>query len=224
MKFIIFNLAVGAALIYLFVADGPELDRAAVRIQGATSEIKDRASHAFDRVRPQKGPSPKVAKADEKKKSVPAPSIAATNDAGPVASSESAEASVADRAGNQIATNQVNPRTSGKLSAPDADAMPAPKDAGSTFAKAAPQAAPNTRPTPSSKPAREKTRLAASLPPVSGPAVAKRRKEILRGISPEGPRPVLKSGGRLMSADERRKRLFSLAEEMELLYAQSLSR
>lgn len=224
MKFIIFNLAVGAALIYLFAADGPELDRAAVRIQGATSEIKDRASHAFDRVRPQKGHSPRVAKADEKKKPIPAPSIAATNDSRPAPSNKSLEASVADQAGNQIATNQVNPQSLGKSSTPDVDAMPASKAAESTFAKMAPQVAPKIRLAPSSKPARQKTRLAASLPPVSGPAVAKRRKEILRGIAPERPRPVLKNGGRLMSADERRKRLYSLAEEMELLYAHSLSR
>lgn len=55
-------------------------------------------------------------------------------------------------------------------------------------------------------------------------AVAKRRDEILNGLAPLPPGLALKEGERMMTPEQRRKELFSLAEEMELLYARSVSR
>ncbi len=68
---------------------------------------------------------------------------------------------------------------------------------------------------------------------VTDPAVAKRRGEILAGIAPNPPeaklppeskRPALKEGEPMMTPAQRRKELYSLAEEMELLYARTVSR
>ena len=61
-------------------------------------------------------------------------------------------------------------------------------------------------------------------PAVADPRVAKRREEILAGIAPEPKGPVLKEGEPMMTPAQRRKELFSLAEEMELLYARTVSR
>ena len=62
------------------------------------------------------------------------------------------------------------------------------------------------------------------MPAFTEPAVAKRRDEILKGVAPAEPRLALKQGERMMTPEQRRKELFSLAEEMELLYARTVSR
>ncbi|MEM7224230.1 MAG: hypothetical protein AAF495_14705 [Pseudomonadota bacterium] len=75
------------------------------------------------------------------------------------------------------------------------------------------------------------------LPPVDNPAVAQRRREVLDGLDgPADAAPVvaaapvaaetevvLAEGESLMSPSERVKQLHVLAEEMELLFVQSLS-
>ncbi len=62
------------------------------------------------------------------------------------------------------------------------------------------------------------------VPPVIEPAVAQRRDEVLKGVAPDERRLSLKEGERMMTPEQRRKELFSLAEEMELLYARTVSR
>ena len=56
------------------------------------------------------------------------------------------------------------------------------------------------------------------------PAVAQRRDEILNGVGTGRQRLSLKDGTRMMTPQQRRRELFSLAEEMELLYARTVSR
>jgi hypothetical protein len=84
----------------------------------------------------------------------------------------------------------------------------------------APPAPPAVVP-PSALPSRKK---AGGAPSILDPAVAKRRAEVLNDNPTPDPTPVLKKGDRLMSASDRRRELLALAEEMELLYAKSVSR
>lgn len=56
------------------------------------------------------------------------------------------------------------------------------------------------------------------------PAVAQRRDEILNGVDTGRQQLSLKDGTRMMTPQQRRRELFSLAEEMELLYARTVSR
>jgi hypothetical protein len=65
---------------------------------------------------------------------------------------------------------------------------------------------------------------AGGAPPNLAPAVAKRRAEVLNDNPTPDPTPILKKGDKLMSTSDRRRELLSLAEEMELLYAKSVSR
>lgn len=225
MKFIVFNLAVGGALIYLFAANGPELERAAVRIHGAASEIKSRTWESFDDATSADKRSDEMAKrAKEGSSSLVSPAVAATSTEPGGTGRDVTKTSDVNRADPQTVTEPAKPAVAQAAPTPTETPVPAPKDTASSAVPSAPKQPSKAPPAPPAKPAGKKTSLAASLPPVSEPAVAKRRKEILRGIEPEGPRLVLKKGENLMSADERRKRLFSLAEEMELLYARSLSR
>ena len=93
----------------------------------------------------------------------------------------------------------------------------------------------------SAQPCFAPSQLAKNLPPMpeigedaSGtdlagldPDVAQRRREVLDGIGAADAvadgTPALKEGTRLMTPSERRRELLSLAEEMELLYARSIS-
>ena len=79
--------------------------------------------------------------------------------------------------------------------------------------------------------------FAASLPPVSDPAVARRRSEVLEGIvdlgtvgetdgaaPPAKPEIALTEGETLMQPEQRVRELYALAEEMELLFVTKLAR
>lgn len=68
--------------------------------------------------------------------------------------------------------------------------------------------------------------VANADPALTDPAVAKRRGEVFAGIPPQPPEPkspALKEGEPMMTPAQRRKELYSLAEEMELLYARTVS-
>lgn len=100
----------------------------------------------------------------------------------------------------------------------------------------APPVAPVTpvkTPYPTPVPASSIARTAAPMPPMPpiAPAVARRRAEILNGVETVESTVdsvqqdvSLKDGARMMTPAQRRKELFSLAEEMELLYARKVSR
>lgn len=98
-------------------------------------------------------------------------------------------------------------------------------------APVAPAPAPRVAPTP--KPAIKPVRVAAQEPgptpqpaaePTLDPAVAKRRAEVLGLAPPTSNEALPPATDKLMSAEERRRELFSLAEEMELFYVKRLSR
>lgn len=86
----------------------------------------------------------------------------------------------------------------------------------------APPADTTAEPPPAPKTAVAKS--PAPMPTVIEPAVAKRRDEVLKGVAPAERRLSLKAGERMMTPEQRRKELFNLAEEMELLYARTVSR
>ena len=77
---------------------------------------------------------------------------------------------------------------------------------------------------------RQEARAAADpigpLPQVDDPSVARRRAEVLDGAAPlddrRGEAPV--EGRPPMSPEERLRKLYSLAEEMELLYVSKMTR
>ena len=200
MKYLLFNVAVAAALVFLFTADRGDVQKIAGRIHDAAGDMKAYANKALKTGETLLG---REARRDTEKtgrKTEPA-SVAA-----PLQSMT--------QPAKQTVTQPV--------------AQPVPK----------PSAPPVvTRPEPPTKPQSEPPlphRLARNLPemPETGkaapvdldPAVAKRRREVLNGIDAADSAPVLNEGTRLMTPSERRKELLSLAEEMELLYARSISR
>ncbi len=65
------------------------------------------------------------------------------------------------------------------------------------------------------------------LPRVEDPSVAQRRAEVLEGVGPrlgDGDGGTQIEGGPPMSPEERLRKLYSLAEEMELLYVNKMTR
>lgn len=179
MKFLVFNLAVAAALIFLFTADRGDVQKIAGKAHDAATGVKAYAKRTLDK-------------------------------------------------GQQILDR--GPATPAAIPLPIHQAVPAKPD--SVKAPQKPQPLPIPRPTRHASKIAESTPSAPavsapSLTPNVAPAVAQRRQEILNGIPPEAP-PVaatkLKEGTNLMTSVDRRKELLSLAEEMELLYARSISR
>ena len=174
MKFLIFNLAVAAALVFLFTADRGDVQKMAGQVHDAAADVKAYAKRTLDKGQKVLDPAPAVREARLEPVQQAAP-----------------------------ARTQEKPRP-----------VPTPPAQASRVAEAAPAA---PVPPVASRPA------AAPLKA----AVAQRRQEVLDGIPPGTPVaaiPELKDGTTLMNASDRRKELLSLAEEMELLYARSISR
>lgn len=168
MRFLVFNAAVVAALIYLLSAD---------RLYDMVDRVEDAARDGIERVG------------------------SAARDSAP------AEAAI-ETAPTETAAETVPPEP-----APDA-AAPSGAPSGGTA-----QAA-----------------FVRDLPPVDDPAVAKRRAEVLDGIAAFDSAPLLPAreiaapeialaeGETLMGPEERRRELYTLAEEMELLFVTKLTR
>lgn len=161
MKFLMFNLVVAGALVYLFTAERADVHAAADRIYETADEIKSVARNAVGKGR-------RLLQGNEAE---PARSIPPALQTRP-----------------QI---QQNPT---------------------------PKAAPV--PPPVKQIARQ-----GSIPNLS-PEVIRRRNEVLGNVT-QPPKqtviPEIKKGERFMSSAQRQKELFSLAEEMELLYARKIS-
>lgn len=176
MKFLVFNLAVAAALVFLFTADRGDMQKMAAQVHDAAADVKAYARQTLDK-------SEKILEPGPAKE--------------PVA---------------------VKPEP------PAAPVKSAPEQAKETPLAPVPPAATPQQPGPPAKTAR-----AIPARPLT-PDVAKRRQEVLDGVPPAAPTvsrsatPRLKEGATLMTAGERRKELLTLAEEMELLYARSISR
>ncbi len=185
MKFLIFNVTVAAALVYLLTTDRAEVQNTAGRIHDAATEVKQAAGRVVDRGRRWVGRTPAET-------AVRTPSLAeppATRIASPAPMAPPARArapmpplpATADRQGRTEAT---------------------PPDSRRGDAAAAPV-----------RGAKEQAAL-------------RRRAEILRGIDPAvltpGPTPEAETVQPAVSPEKRRKQLYALSEEMELLYARTL--
>ncbi len=185
MKFLIFNLTVAAALVYLLTTDRGEFQRVAGSLHDAASGIRTMTQRAV-------GNGRKL-----------------------LDRTVSAPRHVGENAPSTARRPTVEPPPP-----PLPPTSPAPR-----IPEAAAIAA-----TAAAKPPRKDPALAD--PAMTDPAVAKRRDEIFAGIAPNPPEtklprepkgPALKQGAPMMTPAQRRKELFSLAEEMELLYARTVS-
>lgn len=179
MKFLLFNLAVAAALGYLFFADRTQLQDTAGRMHDAAQDLRTFAKQAYDK----------------------APQL----------------------------TRQSTPSIETAARTPKTVVESGPKPVPQIAQPAAPAAQPGIErdDPPRPPPVKAETREAAATDPVRltpDPETVARRREVLEGRPPQDARPTLKAGERLMSPGERRKELMTLAEEMELFYARSVSR
>ena len=156
MKFLMFNLVVAGALVYLFTADRADVHAAADRVYETADGIKSVARDAVGKGR-------ELLQGDQAAESRP---------------------------------------------------RPAPKPVQNPRPAAAPVAPP------------VKQVARSIVPRPVSPEVARRRDEVM-GTAPvdfgPGPIPQIKQGEKFMSPAQRQKELFSLAEEMELLYARKIS-
>ncbi len=172
MKFLIFNLTVAAALVYLLTTDRGEFQRVAGSLHDAASGIRTMTERAVGN-------------------------------------------------GRKLLDRTVSGPKLGGGDAPSTAPRPAVEPPPPPLPPASP--APRIR-----EAAAIAATTAAAKPPRKDPAVvdaavAKRRDEIFAGIAPEPKGPALKQGEPMMTPAQRRKELFSLAEEMELLYARTVS-
>ncbi len=228
MRFLLFNAAVVAALIYLLSADRSEFQAAADRLYDTVSRVEDAARDGIERVG------------------------SAARDSVPFEAATSEAVPVRDRARPTIeaAASQDEPREEeGRTRQSEPD--PKPERPRRLAAETAPETVPPA-PAPgatapsgpgATAPSGETAQaaLVRDLPPVDDPAVAKRRAEVLDGIAaldsaPVPPAPeiaapevaalevALAEGETLMSPEERRRELYTLAEEMELLFVTKLTR
>lgn len=228
MRFLLFNAAVVAALIYLLSADRSEFQAAADRLYDTVSRVEDAARDGIERV---------GSAARDSAPSEAATSEAATSEAVPSQAVTSQAVPLRDRArpATEAAASQDEPREEeGRTRQSEPD--PKPERPRRLAAETAPETVP---PAPSGETAQAV--LVRDLPPVDDPAVAKRRAEVLDGIAaldsaPVPPAPeiaapevaalevALAEGETLMSPEERRRELYTLAEEMELLFVTKLTR
>ncbi len=205
MRFLLFNAAVVAALIYLLSADRSEFRAAADRLYDTVGRVEDAARDGIERV----GSAARDS----------APSEAATETA---ASQDEPREEKGRTRQSEPDPNPERPRRLAAETAPE-PVPPAPAPGA-----AAPSGAPSG--------GTGEAALVRDLPPVDDPAVAKRRAEVLDGIAALDSAPVpaapevaalevaLAEGETLMSPEERLRELYTLAEEMELLFVTKLTR
>ena len=219
MRFLLFNIAVIAALVYLFLGERAELgaltsalERLPVREEEPASEEDDEAAYLS-------------AETIFGKANATAQSDATADDA----SASEAWTTLLQELNAEV---QIEHSEGPGDAAPSADAEDTDETPGEPS---------GDRPGNST----DQARLAEGLLPVTDPAVLKRRAEVLEGIEiggvalgatdladteipPQAQRnapPVqLAAGERLMNNQERVKQLHGLAEQMEMLFVESLAR
>jgi hypothetical protein len=233
MKFLIFNITVAAALIFLFTTDRSEVTATAGRIHDAASEVKDAAHRVVEDGRRWVDRTSKKVGDDVKD--------AAARAAEPLKKHEI------------LKTTPMLPPT---MAPEEGSGAKVPETVKKPVRDVAKTEEPPLNPASAPKPLTPEPRIAAqaaapvapkppALPPVAAPvslspeqaAALKRREEILRGIDPKiliptetekaAAQPAAPSAAKTaeaptMSPAERRKQLFALSEEMELIYARSL--
>lgn len=189
MRFLLFNLAVVAALFYLFNADRGGSDMGAglreAPLEVIRQELESLARDITDGPEDTRQAAPQAAKAEMSKSRGQEPQARAV-DPDPVApASASAESAGEDAAPAVAQVLEKGP--------PQGRAVADP-----------------TRP----------------LPQVEDPAVARRRAEVLDQALPadDGRGATSAEAGPPLSPEERLRKLYSLAEEMELLYVRKTTR
>ncbi len=212
MKFLVFNVIVAAALIFLFTTDRAQVQDTAGRIHDAASEVKERAEGLVDKGRGLIRRVPGAAGRDSS-------DAAAPEGREPLAKHALLETTPLDPplmtppAGARMGAATAAPRSTG--------APPAQDESGAALPLA---------PKPPVLPAAARTDAASP----EKTAALKRREEILRGIDPavlgHGAKadtkalPKADASAPTMPPAERRKQLYALSEEMELFYAKTLGR
>ena len=197
MKFLLFNAAVIAALVYLFGVDRSDLDAASDHLQTSADRIeeaaRDKVDAALDGLR--KNPAPLAAPAPSNAEE-PAALVRVTEDL------ETAPEERNQQAIETVPASKADPAA--KLEAVDSNF---PNNGIAAIVD-------NERP------------AAEPLPAVRDPAVAKRRAEVLGGVASAGGAPsvALAEGEQLMSPEQRVRELHALAEEMELLFVDKMAR
>ena len=239
MRFLFFNLAVIAALVYLFSADrsGPDIvaDHREDALEAIHQELDSLARDVVDGRGSAGQAAPQSAAADmaqDISQAPPAEGVDSTNDVA------DGRGSAGQAAQQTVATDMVQdvaqePPAEGVDPAPETPKdRPVPVASNGAETAAAGQDAASaeaqTRRAPDNDP-RESSAIAkaiAALPQVDDPAVAKRRAEVLDGVAPpEKSRAVTAvKAGPTISPQERLRKLYSLAEEMELLYVSKMTR
>ncbi len=179
MKFIFFNLAVVAALFYLFQADRADFRAAADRAYDAVDEVQALAKDVAKNATRQGSrllKEPETPAADPREWNTPIPGTA--------------------------------------------EAPPAPPPAPVVVSVPAEMIPPVTETEPPATDA-----AATASPLLADPAVARRRAEVLgSGDGQPALAPALVEGTALMAPEERRRQLFSLAEDMEFMFVKRVSR
>jgi len=206
MKFLIFNLTVAAALVYLMTTDRAAVTNAAGAIHDAASEMKQAAGRVVDRGRRWVARTPPETAA--RASSLAAPTARAMAKPAPVTPAAKARTPMAPR--RAVAEVQWRVDATFAEGRPGDGAM---ARAGTMGPR--PLAAPRATPAPLI-PVRRAKEAAAAM----------RRAEILRGIDPAiltpGPKPEAETATPVLTPKERRKQLDALSEEMELFYARTL--
>jgi hypothetical protein len=231
MKFLIFNITVAAALIFLFTTDRSQVTATAGRIHDAASGVKDAAHRVVEDGRRWVDRTSRKVGGDVKD--------AAVRAAEPLRKHEILKTT-------PMLPPTIAPKANSGAKTPVTGKEPA-RDVALTDE---PPLDPATAPQPLTPEPRAAAPAAAApkppaLPPVAAPvslspeqaAALKRREEILRGIDPKiliptgteksaspsaAPSAARTAEAPTMSPAERRTELFALSEEMELIYARSL--
>ena len=206
MKFLIFNITVAVALIYLFTVDRAEVQSTAGRIHDAASEVKQAANRVVDQGRRWVSPTPEQPGTKPARRAGAASGGATALDRveGPAdlapapRGQDRAPLAYARNSGMSNGTNSVNDRTA-DLKMPSATTAPEPVSADAAALR------------------RGEEILRGIDPAILKPAILK------TGVKPDKETASPAMAAPAMSPEERRKQLYSLSEEMELFYARTLS-
>ncbi len=185
MRFLLFNLAVVAALFYLFNAD-----------RGGSEMVNDFREDPLQTIRQQlESLARDIAEGRE--------GVAPT---------------VPQSLGAEVAKEKAAVAQSPEIGTPtSASAETAEQDTGPSMAQALEA---------DQQPGGAAADPVVALPAIEDPAVARRRAEVLDGVLPgdDGRGKTQAEAGPPMSPEERLRKLYSLAEEMELLYVSKTTR
>ncbi len=210
MKFLIFNITVAVALIYLFTVDRADVQSTAGRIHDAASEVKQAANRVVDQGRRWVSPTPEQPGTKPARRAGAASGATALDRVEgpadltpPPRGHDRAPLAYARNSGMSNGTISANDRTAG-LREPSATTAPEPVSADAAAL-------------------RRREEILRGIDPAVLKSATLKPGILNPGVKPdkETASPVLAAPA--MSPEERRKQLYSLSEEMELFYARTLS-